>query len=251
MAYSSQHTLQTMETQTCFNLNAAIANWQQELAGQPDLTPVVRRELETHLRDTITELQKRGLNNEESFWLARRRTGRPRQLGEEFAKADPANVWKDRIFWVVVCLLFVNFWGELVSQFVTLGDMPYRDRLGDILPGWISFYLPGWLRELRTMYLSSLFSSLLNITPVFLLAFFLTHRRRKFVHTALNFIATSRARFVCVTAGAFLFVSLLDASKYGWGISTLLMFRLPWVLSLIGLAAWLIPSKKETTVKPA
>jgi hypothetical protein len=62
-----------METQTRFDLNAAIANWYQELAAQPDLTAVVRRELETHLRDTVAELQARGLNNEESFWLARRR----------------------------------------------------------------------------------------------------------------------------------------------------------------------------------
>ena len=53
-----------METQTRFDLNAAIAAWQQELAAQPDLTHVVRRELETHLRDTTAELQARGLNDE-------------------------------------------------------------------------------------------------------------------------------------------------------------------------------------------
>src|SRR6185312_5757393 len=97
------------------------ADWQQELAAQPDLTPVVRRELETHLRDTIAELQKRGLNNEESFWLARRRTGRPQQIGEEFFKADPANVWKDRVFWAVVSMLFLSFWGTLTSLLMTLG----------------------------------------------------------------------------------------------------------------------------------
>src|SRR3954454_1055809 len=70
MVEGAQHTLQIMETQTRFDLNAAIAAWQQELGSQPDLTPVVRRELETHLRDTVAELQGRGLNNEESFWLA-------------------------------------------------------------------------------------------------------------------------------------------------------------------------------------
>src|SRR4051794_18855031 len=99
MAHCPQHTLQIMETQTRFDLDAAIASWQQELVAQADLTQEVRRELETHLRDTITELQQRGLNNEESFWLARRRTGKPQQLGEEFAKGDPANAWRDRVFW--------------------------------------------------------------------------------------------------------------------------------------------------------
>jgi hypothetical protein len=59
------------------------------------------------LRDTIAELQQRGLNEEESFWLARRRVGQPQQLGEEFAKADPAKVWRERVFWMAAgCFAF-------------------------------------------------------------------------------------------------------------------------------------------------
>jgi hypothetical protein len=59
-----------MENQTRFDLNAAIENWRQELAAQSGLTPDDRRELETHLRDAIAGFQQRGLNDEESFWLA-------------------------------------------------------------------------------------------------------------------------------------------------------------------------------------
>src|SRR5690349_18129012 len=115
MADRPQHPLQIMETQTRFDLNAAILNWQDELVAQPGLTLEVRRELETHLRDTIRELQQRGLNNEESFWLARRRTGTPQQLGEEFAKEDSTRAWRDRILWIAVGLLFFNYWGAFVS----------------------------------------------------------------------------------------------------------------------------------------
>ena len=99
-----------MENQTRFDLNAAIESWRNELAAQPDLASDDRRELETHLRDAVTGLQQRGLNDEESFWLARRRVGQPQQIGEEFVKADPAKVWRERIFWMVagiwgICLL--------------------------------------------------------------------------------------------------------------------------------------------------
>ncbi|HKI69526.1 MAG TPA: permease prefix domain 1-containing protein [Verrucomicrobiae bacterium] len=101
-----------MKNQTRFNLNSAIENWRQELAEQPELSPQVRRELETHLRDTIAELQRRGLNDEESFWLARKRTGQPRQLCEEFAKADPVKAWRERAFWMVASVVAVLVWGS-------------------------------------------------------------------------------------------------------------------------------------------
>lgn len=249
MAHRPQHTLQIMETQTRFDLSTAIANWQQELARQPDLTPLVRRELETHLRDTIAELQHRGLNDEESFWLARRRTGQPEQLDEEFAKTDPAHAWRERAFWVVIGLLFVNFWGTLVALlFTRSGPTPYWETVKDFLPGWVSFYLPIWLRDMKTIYVSQAFLSMLQAAPVFLLAILLGNRRLKFGYSILNFISFSRTRVVWVMTIAFLCVRSYAVFKYG---VSLIAFQIPWVFSLIALAAWLIPAKKETAAKPA
>jgi hypothetical protein len=94
-----------MENQTRYDLNADIENWRQELAAQGNLTAEVRRELETHLRDAIAGFQQRGLNNEESFWLACKRVGQPPQLGQEFVKADPAGVWRERLFWMTISLV--------------------------------------------------------------------------------------------------------------------------------------------------
>ena len=102
MADRSQHAGQIMENQTRYDLNAAIENWRQELAVQANLTAEVRRELETHLRDAIAGFQQRGLNDEESFWLACKRVGQPPELGEEFVKANPAAVWRERILWIAV-----------------------------------------------------------------------------------------------------------------------------------------------------
>jgi hypothetical protein len=236
-----------METQTRFDLNATIANWQQELATQPDLTPEVRRELETHLRDTIEELRQRGLNSEESFWLANRRTGRPQQLDEEFAKEDPTRAWRDRLLWIIVGLLFVNFCGTFINRFgFSLNNPgPLRDRLRDFLPDWIVFYLPNWLVEVRTFYLTQLFSVFLHVIPVFLLALFLANQRIKFWHRTVNYVTGSRTRFVLAALGAFFLTNSFGAFKYG---VTYMSLQLPWVLSLIALAAWLIRSNKNSAV---
>jgi hypothetical protein len=108
MAGRSQLPVQIMENQTRYDLNAAVENWRNELAAQPNLASDDRRELETHLRDAIAGFQQRGLNDEESFWLARRRVGQPEPLGEEFVKADPAKIWRERIFWMALGIIV--FW---------------------------------------------------------------------------------------------------------------------------------------------
>ena len=110
MAGRSQHPVQIMENQTRFDLNAAIESWRNELAAQPNLASDDRRELETHLSDTIAGFQQRGLNDEESFCLARHRVGQPQLLGEEFVKVDPAKVWRKCAFWIVATVLVLNIW---------------------------------------------------------------------------------------------------------------------------------------------
>ena len=110
-----------METQTRYDLNVAIENWRAQLAAQPNLTPEVRRELETHLRDAIAGFQQRGLNDEESFWLACKRVGQPPQLGEEFVKADPSAVWRERAFWMLASVFLLNILGVFTRYFPSFG----------------------------------------------------------------------------------------------------------------------------------
>jgi hypothetical protein len=106
-----------MATQTRFDLNAAIENWLNELAAQPQLSSDGRRELEKHLADTMAELRQRGLSEEESFWLACRRIGQPQQLAEEFEKADPNQAWRERVFWMAVGIMV--FWqGILIISYI-------------------------------------------------------------------------------------------------------------------------------------
>jgi hypothetical protein len=114
-----------MENQTRFDLNAAIESWRQELAAQPNLASDDRRELETHLRDAIAGFQQRGLNDEESFWLARRRVGQPQQLGEEFVKADPIAIWRERVFWMWLALFLSSTLGSIGGS-LAFALMPTR-----------------------------------------------------------------------------------------------------------------------------
>jgi hypothetical protein len=123
-----------MENQTRFSLNTAIENWRNELATQPNLANDDRRELETHLRDAIADFQQRGLNGEESFWLARRRVGQPQQLGEEFVKADPAKAWRERFFSMALGMI-VFF---LLTQIITFA---VGIALYYLFPGLREFYV--------------------------------------------------------------------------------------------------------------
>src|SRR5271170_3925611 len=142
MAGRSQLPVQIMENQTRFDLNAAIENWRNELAAQPNLASDDRRELETHLRDAITGFQQRGLNDEESFWLARRRVGQPQQLGEEFVKADPAKVWRERVFWMVAGIWIVGLFGFIIlptegSLLLLLSTRSFLSELDHVFPAFI------------------------------------------------------------------------------------------------------------------
>ena len=109
-----------MENQAGYDLNAAIERWRLGLAAQPNLALADQRELEAHLRDTVAELQRRGLNDEESFWLARRRVGQPQQIADEFAKADPANGWRERLLWVATAFLAWRLWNGIAMVTILL-----------------------------------------------------------------------------------------------------------------------------------
>jgi len=103
-----------MATQNGFNLNQALAGWRLELAQQ-GVRAAEANELESHLHDSMNDLQNRGLSEEEAHWIARHRLGSAADLAEQFAKADPARVWRERIFWAAALtlgwLLWMQIWG--------------------------------------------------------------------------------------------------------------------------------------------
>jgi hypothetical protein len=178
-----------MENQTRFDLNAAIENWRNELTSQPNFSSDDRCELETHLRDTVAEFRQLGLNDEESFWLARRRVGQPEQLGGEFIKADPAKVWRERVLWICLASFLLTIWADINSS-LNLVMMPVKvGSIADLLDlplilTLLSFVIPLIVAVLLASgKMIHLFSKLT----------LLLQSRRLFAITALALIALSSA----------------------------------------------------------
>ncbi len=111
MAGRPHHSFLVMEPATQFDLAAAQRRWREALATREAITAERARELETHLDDVSAELRARGLSAEEAFWVAAHRLGDPQALGEQFTAADPAPVWRNRVFWIAVGIL-LNIMGQ-------------------------------------------------------------------------------------------------------------------------------------------
>ncbi len=248
MAGRSQLPVQIMENQTRFDLNAAVENWRNELAAQPNLASDDRRELETHLRDAIAGFQQRGLNDEESFWLARRRVGQPQQLVEEFVKADPNAAWRERVFWMVLVLFLMDtlstvprFIGALI---VPAG--PAENLLAEIL--------------VALLYLSPLIAAVLlgagKMTRYFSMLAKLIDGRFRLASAAFILILTSSVLRHFTQILFYLKVEAMNAKTglhqnfYPTSISQLLTEAVPlFILAL--LLIWLMPPQNRKTPKRA
>jgi hypothetical protein len=248
MAGCSQHPVQIMENQTRFDLNAAIENWRQELAAQPNLASDDRRELETHLRDAIAGFQQCGLNDEESFWLARKRVGQPQQLGEEFVKADPAKIWRERILWICMAVFLLGILNDVIGSLIRA-----------ILPLKIS----SPLNLLSTIYEIPFLSSILvpliivilvrfwKMIPLFSKLVLLVESRSRFAITALILIIISTT--ISTGASAMYNARINYPADHsflipiGQGFYSDCIYKLIIVLLIV----WLIPQQNRKTPKCA
>jgi hypothetical protein len=254
-----------MENQTRYDLNAAVENWRQELAAQANLTAEVRRELETHLRDAIAGFQQLGLNDEESFWLACRRVGQPQQIGEEFVKANPTKVWRERVFWVVVAIFVIQLWSQTVTFF------------------WFSSYdyllghLEHWLRSANVLAELSIISfskslPLLSFVSIMGLVILLSRQHLNLFIYKFQLLFKSRFQFLLIFAAFFSVYFLLllnialrgdafyEALPYGgsFSVSTSASTKIATILGidyalfptiLAGLIVWLMPPQNRKTLK--
>jgi len=237
-----------MEPQTRFNLSAAIQNWREELSAQSNLTAETRRELETHVQDTVAELQRRGLNDEEAFWLARRRVGQPDEIGEEFGKADPARANREGVLWIAIAFLAMNLWQNAADGVWLLLFPP---NIG-MAPNWSS--------------ISQLSYPLLAYAPVAWLAVSLARGRSVMRFAAWRSLIRSRRR-VIVGAGILvpaiksfeLAMELTVGSGFllqrGWTNAFWTILLRPrvliWPVMLVAIIVWLLPAEESRSLKRA
>lgn len=96
-----------------FDLNHSLNEWRQSLREGGECLEEDIAELEGHLREETTSLEKLGLSNEEAFLLAARRLGGADSLKQEFEKVNAITIWMTRLRWmglgVLVYLLGASF----------------------------------------------------------------------------------------------------------------------------------------------
>jgi hypothetical protein len=127
-----------METTTPFDLNHAIHQWRQGLAQSPAFPGENLDELETHLRDSVAELQARGLFAEEAFFVAAKRVGSGALLVKEFGKMNAVNIWVDRFLWA---LIIAQIWTVIQILFGTIVSLIHQFHGGmfDAYTEWSVF----------------------------------------------------------------------------------------------------------------
>src|SRR5689334_13132838 len=74
-------------------LEQLIAEWRRGLAEMAGCSPEVLDELESHLRDEISQLVRAGHSEEQALTLAASRLGSPHTLATEFAKVARPAAW--------------------------------------------------------------------------------------------------------------------------------------------------------------
>lgn len=98
-----------METTTTFDLNQAIHNWRENLGTSPALRGEDIDELESHLRDSVVQLQTKGLSSEESFMVATHRVDNPLQLEPEFANIS-RSPWNAIVHGLILAFFSLACW---------------------------------------------------------------------------------------------------------------------------------------------
>jgi hypothetical protein len=241
-----------MENTTQFNLNASLQQWSEDLVAQPGLTPEVRSELQTHLQETVKDLCKRGLNEQESFWLACRRVGQPRQLAEEFVKANPWPMWKRYALWVVTAMLGMRIFQGIFAW--VSGSLTFFELHAAVTPWWV--------QGLRDAFLDTGVGDVIGALAVICGAVLIARSPDVTSSRLWRLFFQTRSRFVMIGTSAVLTIFALElwsetvtqawrrAHPEDWALffntSPNSFFKLIFPSALVILIAWLIPSDSDT-----
>ena len=130
-----------MENISQFDLNRALQLWLARLGQSPQVKAENLTELESHVRDSVLQLQTKGLSSEESFLVATHRVGSPEKLEPEFAKVN-RSPWNMIIHGVILAFFSVGCWIPKSSS-MNWNAKP-RGRLKIVKSVW------NWLSVIKT-----------------------------------------------------------------------------------------------------
>ena len=90
-----------------FILNEALITWRNSILAKETCTANDLNELESHLLDEVDQLRQNNLTEEEAFFVAVNRIGKPANIAEEFAKVNGASIVRKKI--VMACSGILGF----------------------------------------------------------------------------------------------------------------------------------------------
>ncbi|MCC6511735.1 MAG: hypothetical protein IT423_21725 [Pirellulaceae bacterium] len=102
-----------------FELGNAILQWRRSFQQNCSLNDDRIDELESHLRESISELNRKGLSEEESFVVAMKRLGYAHTLDAEYQKNNLLGVSQERLAWMLLGYLGVTICGILSSAIIS------------------------------------------------------------------------------------------------------------------------------------
>jgi hypothetical protein len=122
-----------------FNLEQAIADWQQQMLAAGIKSPTPLEELEIHLREEIEGQMKSGLNEQTAFEISIRRIGQPKFLESEFKKIERTSM--KQLFKIVAAFL-LGVAIQLPGSFQLRADLVMAD--GKLALWLLGFVLQMW-----------------------------------------------------------------------------------------------------------
>lgn len=102
-----------------FELDKSILKWKRTFQQSCSLNDESIDELESHLRESVLEINRKGLSEEESFLVAMNRLGCAPTLAAEFKKNSPLGVNQDRLIWMLSGYLGVSICGIMSTAIVS------------------------------------------------------------------------------------------------------------------------------------
>lgn len=204
-----------MEPTNPFNLSKAIETWQMDLRFQGNLPEDDIKELHSHLLDEIDCLIKKGLSGEESYWIAQKRMGNIKILGEEFQKIQPYHhTYKGLLIVIISSIIaliisdLIDVFSQVTSLFFLLNSKSQfiiKLLCLDVFLMIASFFAIKRLLK-NHVRVSHSFSSLLNNRPFTILFYLLLIEVVVFI---LKLVATSKIKIVKADILYFLYLNTM------------------------------------------
>lgn len=204
-----------MESTNSFHLSKAIETWLMDLRFQGNLLEDDIKELHSHLLDEIDCLIKKGLSDEESYWIAQKRMGNIKILGEEFQKIQPNHHHYKGFLIVIVSSIITLIISDLIDVFSQVANLFFllnsKSQFIIKLLCFDAFLIITGFFVIRRFLknhvrVSHSLSSLLNNRPFTILFYLLLTEGTVFI---LKLVATSKIKIAKVDRLYFLYLNTI------------------------------------------